>query len=722
MGECCHGDGDGVRRGDVSSGVMEGDEGILYICPMCEGVERMGFGMCPKCGMALEPLFSEEGAEGKAELRAVRFRLWMGMALTLPLLVIEMGGMWGYDWIVREDRLWWGLFLSTPVVWILGFSFFERGLKSVIGGSFNMYTLIMLGTGVSWLYSVSGTFFPEIFPAAVKEGGLVEVYYEASAVIVVLVLWGRLLEIGASERTGDAVRSLMDLSPKKACVVGDFGEREVFLGEVEVGDIVRVKPGEKVAVDGEVVEGESELDMSMVTGESLPVGVSRGVRVVGGSLNGAGSFLVKVDKVGSETMLSQIVLMVARARLSRLSFQRDVDKVSSIFVPLVMGVALISFMVWWVFTDEGLSYGLVAGVSVLLIACPCALGLATPMSITVGVGRGVREGILVKDVASLELLERVDTVVFDKTGTLTKGKPEVLEVWSLERGGEEALLRCAGALGEASEHPLSQAVVREGKALGLDWDRVKDFEVFVGEGVCGTVGGEHVILGNERLMRREGVGVSDEGVAEKRGRGWTCLYVGVGGKLGGVIWVSDKVKETSLEAVEGLKSRGLEVVLLTGDSEEVAKHVGEALGIDIFYGGVTPSEKGVRVRELREGGKRVLMVGDGVNDAPALSVADVGMAMGTGTDIAMESAGMTLLHGDLRGVLKAIELSEAVMRNIRQNLFFAFVYNVLGVFVASGIFYFLWGFLLSPMFAAFAMSLSSVSVMMNALRLRFLRL
>ncbi len=699
--------------------------GAIYTCPMHPQVRQVGPGTCPICGMALEPEVPTGEAEPNHELIDFTRRFWIGLALTVPVLVLEMGGhLLGLEHLVaRSTSNWLQLLFGTPVVLWAGWPFFVRGWQSVANRSLNMFTLIALGTGVAWLFSVVATVAPGLFPPAFRgPDGSVAVYFEAAAVIVVLVLLGQVLELRARERTGGAIRALLDLAPAMARrIKADGSEEEVPLAAVAVGDRLRVRPGDKVPLDGEVLEGASNVDESMVTGEPVPVTKGPGARVIGGTLNGQGAFVMRADRVGQDTVLAQIVRMVAGAQRSRAPIQRLADQVAGWFVPAVVGIAALAFTAWSVWGPEPrLAYALVAAVTVLIIACPCALGLATPMSIMVGVGRGAQAGVLIKNAEALERLERIDTLVVDKTGTLTEGRPEVVAVVPAPGFGEAEVLRLAAGLERPSQHPLAEAVVRAAQKRGLAVPAVEGFDAPTGRGVTGVVEGRRVAVGNARLMQEIGVDAATIAAeAERlRGEGATAFFVAVDGHPAGLVAVADPVKATTPAALAGLAEEGVRVVMLTGDNRTTAEAVAKRLGIAEVVAEVLPEDKQRAVERLKAEGRRVAMAGDGVNDAPALAAAEVGIAMGTGTDVAIESAGVTLLGGDLTGILRARRLSRAVMRNIRQNLFFAFAYNAAGVPVAAGVLYPFFGILLSPVIAAAAMALSSVSVVGNALRLR----
>ncbi|MCG7362447.1 heavy metal translocating P-type ATPase [Roseomonas sp. ACRSG] len=707
------------------------EKAAIYTCPMHPEIRQQGPGSCPICGMALEPLEITAEAAPNAELADMTRRFWIGLVLTLPILVLEMGahipGLGIHELVPPRVSVWVQFLLGTPVVLWAGWPFFVRGWQSFRNRSLNMFSLIALGTGAAYLYSLVATFAPGVFPEGFRGmDGTVAVYFEAAAVITVLVLLGQVLELRAREQTGGAIRALLNMAPKTARRLKENGEdEEVPLAEVHAGDRLRVRPGESVPVDGEVLEGSGAVDESMVTGESMPVGKQPGDKVIGGTVNGTGALVMRADKVGSDTMLSRIVAMVAEAQRSRAPIQRMADTVAGWFVPAVIAVAALAFIAWAIWgPPPALSYGLIAAVSVLIIACPCALGLATPMSIMVGVGKGASAGVLIKNAEALEHMEKVDTLVVDKTGTLTEGKPKVVAVVPAPGLTEAEVLPLAASLERSSEHPLAAAVVAAARERGMAFGEPADFASVTGKGVTGTVGGRRVALGNARLMQELGVDLG--GLAAKadalRREGGTALFLAVDGGPGAVIAVADPVKQSTPAALESLRASGIHIVMLTGDNRTTAEAVARRLGIEDFQGDVLPEDKHRIVRELRAKGKVVAMAGDGVNDAPALAEADVGIAMGTGTDVAMQSAGVTLVKGDLAGIARARLLSRAVMRNIRQNLFFAFVYNAAGVPLAAGVLYPVLGLLLSPIVAALAMALSSVSVIGNALRLRTTRI
>jgi len=710
----------------VQQGALVAD-GAIYTCPMHPEIRQIGPGSCPICGMALEPAVVTAESGPNHELIDMTRRLWIGLVLALPVVVLEMGGhLFDLHHLVAPHISAWiqGAF-ATPVVLWAGWPFFVRGYQSVRTGNLNMFTLIAMGTGVAWAYSVVAVFLPDIFPQAFRTNeGTVSVYFEAAAVITVLVLLGQVLELRARDQTSGAIRALLNLAPKTARRLGaDGAEDDVALEHVQVGDRLRIRPGEKVPLDGAVLEGRSALDESLVTGESMPVTKAAGDSVIGGTINQSGTLVIKAEKVGSDTMLARIVQMVAEAQRSRAPIQRLADQVAAWFVPAVIAVAAAAFAAWALYGPEPrLAYGLVAAVAVLIIACPCALGLATPMSIMVGVGRGAQLGVLIKSAEALERMEKVDTLVVDKTGTLTEGKPAVTAI-VLASGdfAENDVLRLAAGVEQASEHPLAAAIVMAAKTRNIAIPAVEDFESPAGKGAYGRIDGKTVVLGNAAFLAERGIDTS--ALAQKadglRNDGATAIFVGIDGKSAAVFAIADPIKASTPEAVRALRAAGIRVVMLTGDNRTTAQAVARRLGITDVEAEVLPDQKSAVVNKLKQEGRVVAMAGDGVNDAPALAAADVGIAMGTGTDVAMESAGVTLLKGDLMGIVRARRLSQAVMGNIRQNLFFAFVYNAAGVPIAAGILYPVLGILLSPIIAAAAMALSSVSVIGNALRLRF---
>ncbi|WP_457935503.1 heavy metal translocating P-type ATPase [Mesorhizobium sp. 10J20-29] len=705
--------------------------GTQYTCPMHPEVVRDGPGSCPKCGMALEPMGVPTGDEGpNPELVDFTRRLWVSGLLSVPLLLITMGPMIGLPfraWIGEPTATWIELALATPVVLWAAIPFFHRGYESIVNRSPNMWTLISIGVGTAYLYSVVATLFPDIFPHQFRgHGDTVPVYFEASAVIVALIFVGQVLELKARERTGSAIRALLDLAPKTARRIGEDGsETDVPLEHVQTGDRLRVRPGESIPVDGSVTEGRSAVDESMLSGEAVPVEKTAGDTVTGGTLNKNGSLVITAEKVGADTVLSRIVEMVAKAQRSRAPIQGLADRVSSYFVPAVVLVAIIAFFAWWAFGPQpSLVFGIVSAVSVLIIACPCALGLATPMSIMTATGRGAQAGVLIKDAEALERFSTVDTLIVDKTGTLTKGRPVLTDVVAADGFDEAQALSLAASLETGSEHPLAEAIVDGAKERGASVEKAEDFDSVTGKGVAGKVGGANVALGNRAMMDglEVDVGALTERADALRSEGKTAMFISVDGKAAGLVAVADPIKETTAAAIRALHESGLRIIMATGDNERTAKAVAASLGIDEVRADMLPEKKKQLVDELHAAGAKVAMAGDGVNDAPALAAADVGIAMGTGADVAVESAGITLLKGDLNGIVRARTLAQATIRNIKQNLFFAFVYNAVGVPVAAGVLYPVFGTLLSPMIAAAAMSLSSVSVIGNALRLRTLDL
>ena len=700
-------------------------EGTIYTCPMHSQIRQVGPGSCPICGMALEPEIAGTEVGPNPELVDMTRRFWIGLVLSLPVVALEMGGhLTNLHMLLGKNLSNWIQFvLATPVVLWAGWPFFVRGWQSLLTRNLNMFTLIAMGTGVAWLYSAVAVLMPNLFPAAFRDAeGTVAVYFEAAAVITVLVLLGQVLELRAREATSGAIRALLDLAPKTARrVKGDGNDEEVSLDTIQVGDRLRVRPGDKVPVDGVVLEGRSAPDESMVTGESMPVTKEKDARVIGGTINKFGSFVMRADKIGRDTLLSRIVQMVASAQRSRAPIQRLADQVSAWFVPTVIAVALIAFAAWAAFGPEPrFAFGLVAAVSVLIIACPCALGLATPMSIMVGVGRGAQAGVLIKNAEALERMEKIDTLVIDKTGTLTEGKPKVVAVKPAPGFDETQVLRLAASVERGSEHPLAAAIVAAAAERKLELLPVRDFDSPVGKGVTGIIEDKRLVLGNARFLAELNIDTSAlSAEAERlRGDGATAIFLAVTGKLAGVIAIADPVKATTPDALRALAAEGIRVVMLTGDNRTTAQAVARRLGIAEVEAEVLPDQKSAIVEKLHRESRAVAMAGDGVNDAPALAAAEVGIAMGTGADVAIESASITLLKGDLTGIVKARALSLAVMRNIRQNLFFAFIYNAVGVPVAAGALYPIFGVLLSPIIAAAAMALSSVSVVGNALRLR----
>jgi Cu+-exporting ATPase len=700
-------------------------EGAIYTCPMHPEIRQVGPGACPICGMALEPEVATVQDQPNPELADMTRRFWIGLALTAPVVVLEMGGhlLGPHRWLDQTLANWIQFALATPVVLWAGWPFFVRGAASVVTRNLNMFTLIAMGTGVAYLYSLVAVLAPAVFPATFRgHEGAVAVYFEAAAVITVLVLLGQVLELSARERTSGAIRALLGLQPKTAWRLdADGTESEVAIADIAVGDRLRVRPGEKVPVDGAILEGRSALDESMVTGESMPVAKEAGAKVIAGTLNTTGGFVMRAEKVGRDTLLAQIVAMVAAAQRSRAPIQRLADQVAGWFVPAVIAIALVAFAAWSMFGPEPrVAYGLVAAVTVLIIACPCALGLATPMSIMVGIGRGAELGVLIKNAEALERMEKVDTLVVDKTGTLTEGKPKVVAVAPAAGLDEATVLKFAASVERASEHPLAAAIVAAATERGIALPRVMGFDAPTGKGAIGLVERRRVVLGNGRFLAELNIATAPlEAEAERlRGEGATAIFVALDGKPAGVIAIADPVKPSTPGALEALAADGIRIVMLTGDNRTTAMAVARRLAITEVEAEVLPDQKSNVVEKLRRDGRVVAMAGDGVNDAPALAAAEVGIAMGTGTDVAMESAGVTLVKGDLVGIVRARRLSAATMRNIRQNLFFAFVYNAAGVPIAAGVLYPVFGLLLSPVIAAAAMALSSVSVVGNALRLR----
>ncbi|WP_243655526.1 copper-transporting P-type ATPase [Roseateles saccharophilus] len=713
-------------RGRPATSVPDGSHSQAeYTCPMHPQVRQIGPGNCPICGMALEPVLVTAEQGESPELRDMTRRFWVGTALTAPVFALEMGSHFFnlHQLITPQSSNWVQLLLGTPVVLWAGWPFFTRALASLRTRNLNMFTLIALGTGAAWLYSMAATLTPSLFPATLKgSDGAVPVYFEAAAVITVLVLLGQVLELRAREKTSGAIKALLELAPKTALRVrADGADETVQVDAIQTGDLVRVRPGEKVPVDGELTEGKGNVDESMVTGEPMPVAKAVGAKVTAGTMNQTGGFVMRAEKVGADTLLSQIVSMVAAAQRSRAPIQRMADQVAGWFVPAVILVAALTFTAWLAWgPSPAFSYALVASVSVLIIACPCALGLATPMSIMVGVGKGAQLGVLIRDAEALEKMEKVDTLVVDKTGTLTMGHPKVVHIETVGGFTAADVLKKLASVERASEHPLATAIVAEAREQKLELSEVADFDSPAGKGVVGTVDGMAIVSGAAKFMTEQGIDTTSLAAPadEQRKNSATVVFVGVGGKLAGFVAIADPIKPTSRQALQALRAAGVRVVMLTGDNKTTADAVGRDLGIDEVVAEVLPQDKAAAVRRLQEQGRVVAMAGDGVNDAPALAQATVGIAMGTGTDVAMESAGVTLLKGDLQGIVTAQVLSRATMRNIRQNLFLSFAYNVAGVPLAAGVLYPFLGVLLSPVVAAAAMALSSASVIGNALRLR----
>jgi len=720
--ECCDHESSGEPKSTTANSAAK------YVCPMCPGVESDRPGACPKCGMDLVP--TDAAAEDDdGEFRKMTKRFWIAVSLSVPLLLVSMGPMIGLpvrDWLPRQVGGWVELLLASPVVLWCGIPFFQRGWNSIVNRQFNMFTLISLGVAAAYVYSVLALFAPDLYPDGFKHDGHVGLYFESAAVIVTLVLLGQVIEQRAHRQTNSAVRELLSLAPPTAIVVRDGKESEVPLSEVSAGDTLRVKPGANVPVDGDVLEGRSSVDESMLTGEPLPVTKEPGDEVIGGTVNGSGSFLMAAEKTGHDTVLAQIVDLVSEAQRSRAPVQSVVDTAASYFVPAVIACAFVAFVAWSLAGPEPrLAYAFVVAVSVLIIACPCALGLATPMSIMVGVGRGAKAGVLIRDAESLETLGRVDTIVVDKTGTLTEGKPQLIECELAEGESKEELLSLAASVEQQSEHPLAAAIVQAAEEQENEMHKATDFEAVSGDGVIGQVNGRRVIVGSRQFVTQESGDTSDELddlAAPYRDAGNTVMYVGIDNRLAGMIAAGDRIKETTPAAIQSLHELGLQVVMCTGDADETARSVAESLSIDEYHASMNPGEKQDLVNQLRRQGRVVAMAGDGINDAPSLAAASVGIAMGTGTDVAIESAGITLLKGDLTGIVRAVRLSRFVMRNIRQNLTFAFGYNALGIPIAAGVLYPFIGLLLNPMIGAAAMSFSSISVIGNALRLRRVKL
>jgi Cu+-exporting ATPase len=699
----------------------------IYTCPMHPEIEQDHPGPCPKCGMALElKTPAPDVPEDNAELRDMTWRFWIGAALALPVFIVAMAHLvpaWGHaEWVNGNASRWGQFILSTPVVLWAGWPFFVRGWRSLVNRRFNMFTLIALGVGAAYAFSVVALLFPQLFPPEAGHGGKPALYFEAAAVIIVLVLLGQVLELRARQRTGGAIKALLGLAPKTARRVTPQGDQDVPLDGVHPGDLLRVRPGEKVPVDGEVVEGRTSIDESMLTGEPVPAEKEIGAKVSGGTVNTTGGIVMKAERVGGETMLAQIVQLVSHAQRSRAPIQALADKVATWFVPAVLTAAVLTFLAWIVWGPEPrLAYAITNAVAVLIIACPCALGLATPMSVMVGVGRGAQMGVLIRNAQAIETLARLNTLAVDKTGTLTEGKPRLAKVLPANGFSETDLLRLAASLEQGSEHPLAHSIVAAARERNLPLQAAKDFQSTTAGGVAGTVDGRRVLIGKPAFLTKNGVpdiSALEQLAAPLQAEGATAIFVAIDGRHAGVLTLADPLKPTTPQALADLRALGVNVLMLTGDSRRTAETVARQLGIQNFEAGVTPSDKHERIKALQAAGRIVGMAGDGINDAPALAAADVGIAMGTGTDIAMESAGVTLVKGDLRGIVRAIRLGRAMMRNIRQNLFFAFVYNALGIPIAAGLFYPFFGLLLSPVIAGVAMSFSSVSVIFNALRLR----
>jgi P-type Cu+ transporter len=710
--------------------VIKGDQSqVEYTCPMHPQVRQTGPGNCPICGMTLEPVLATAETGESPELGNMTKRFWIGTALTVPVFALEMGGHLFniHHLIAQQTSNWVQLLLGTPVVLWAGWPFFVRAVVSVKNRSLNMFSLIALGTGAAWVYSMVGTIAPWLFPSELRlEDGAVQIYFEAAAVITVLVLLGQVLELRAREKTSGAIKALLGLAPKTAVKVkADGSDETVQVDTIRVGDLLRVRPGEKVPVDGELTDGKGNVDESMVTGEPIPVAKAVAAKVTAGTLNQTGGFVMRAEKVGADTLLSQIVHMVAAAQRSRAPIQRMADQVAGWFVPVVILIAVLTFIVWLVWgPSPAFSYALVTAVAVLIIACPCALGLATPMSVMVGVGKGAQHGVLIRDAEALERMEKVDTLVLDKTGTLTEGRPKVVRIEPAQGFSKDEVLQKLASVERASEHPLAMAIVNAAQEGKLNLSAVSDFDSPVGKGVVGTVDGQRIVSGSAKFLAESGIdaGLLNQAAEEQRSKAATVIFVGVDGKLAGFVAIADPIKGTTAQALAALKAAGIRIVMLTGDGKTTAEAVGKQLGIDEVVAEVFPEDKVAVVQRLMKEGRVVAMGGDGVNDSPALAAATVGIAMGTGTDVAMESAGITLLKGDLMGIVRARTLSQATMRNIRQNLALSFVYNLAGVPLAAGVLYPFFGLLLSPVVAAAAMALSSVSVIGNALRLRALKL
>lgn len=714
---------------DLVEEVKTSNAATEYTCPMHPEIIRDEPGACPICGMDLVPKEVDESAENKTYITLLK-KFWIAVAFTVPIFLIAMSEMIPnnplYDLMPMKYWNWVQLGLSLPVVFYATWMFFERAYKSIKTRNLNMFTLIGIGAGVAWLFSVFGMLFPDFFPDQFKtESGTVHVYIEAAAVILTLVLMGQVLEARAHNRTSSAVKELLKLAPNKAIRIVDGKEETIAIDKIEVGDKLRVKPGEKIPVDGRILEGESSVDESMITGEPVPVSKAEGDKVSSGTINGKQTFVMKAEKVGSDTLLSQIIEMVNKASRSRAPIQKLADRISGWFVPIVVLISVITFIIWAIFGPEpSYVYALVNAIAVLIIACPCALGLATPMSVMVGVGKGAQNGVLIKNAEALETLNKIDVLIIDKTGTITEGKPSVEKVGS-EDFSEEEVLQYIVSLNQNSEHPLADATVKYGKEKNSEVLKIKDFNSVTGKGVTGTINGKKATLGNEKMMEEAGASISEalqEKISEEQKKGKTVPMLSVEGKVVGYVVISDKIKENSKTAIAELQEKGIQVIMLTGDNHDTAKAVASELNLADFKAEMLPQNKLEVVEKLQAEGKKVAMAGDGINDAPALAKSDVGIAMGTGTDVAIESAGITLVKGDLHGIVKAFHLSEKVMSNIKQNLFFALIYNTLGVPIAAGVLYPFFGILLSPMIAALAMSFSSVSVITNALRLRTAKL
>ena len=698
----------------------------IYTCPMHPEVQQDHPGNCPKCGMTLELKIVSAVEEENHELTDMTRRFWIGGALALPVFLLAMAHLipaFSHEgWVMGDTSRWIQFVLSTPVVLWAGWPFFKRGWRSIVTRHLNMFTLIAIGVGAAYLFSAVVMLIPGAFSNSFAPDGKVGIYFESAAVIVVLVLFGQVLELRARSKTGSAIRALLNLAPKTARVVQDGEERDVPLESVQAGAKLRVRPGEKIPVDGVLLDGKTSVDESMITGEPIPVEKNVGDKVTGGTLNTTGSFLMQAERVGSETVLSRIVQMVAEAQRSRAPIQGLADKVSGYFVPAVLGVALITFIFWmWLGPEPRLAFAIVNAVAVLIIACPCALGLATPMSVMVGIGRGAQEGVLIRNAEAIEVMEKVNTVVVDKTGTLTEGKPRLTQILPINGVSEDELLIAAASVEQQSEHPLAAAIIRGAEERGVKLQPVTDFNSITGGGVVGKMAGREIAVGKLKFLQERGIAgleTVESKATELQAEGQTAMFAAINGNAAGILAVSDPIKASTPEAIAQLHRLGLKIIMLTGDNERTANAVAKKLGLDQVEAGVEPQHKHERVQQLRQQGNIVAMAGDGINDAPALAAAHVGIAMGTGTDVAMESAGITLLKGDLRGIAKAIVLSRSMMRNIRQNLFFAFIYNSLGIPVAAGLLYPFFGVLLNPVIAGVAMSLSSVSVITNALQLR----